>query len=90
MFEKKNASLVLGAANLVALVTPMVQAQMPAIADQNVKAEQIRQASLQSIESTWLKVSASCKARGFNADPAAIKYQKPAAHAQLIYGADHV
>ena len=61
--------VVLGAVNLIVAGGPLVaHAEIP-IVENKQKVETYNAASLKSIEGSWLKVSAACKARGFNASP---------------------
>lgn len=42
-------------------------------------------ASLASIESTWLKIPNSCKAKGFNAEPVAIEHAALSSAVAAVY-----
>lgn len=83
----KNTSthLLLGAAGLLAANSPLLVNQANASLVAEPKMEALNVASLKSIESTWLKVPATCKARAFNAD--AVQLTQKAAHhrIQAIY-----
>ena len=46
---------------------------------------QLNLASLKAIESSWLQVPASCKAKGFNAEPRAIEAEALRADVLAIY-----
>jgi len=86
MIEKKSAGLILGALNLLTIGAPAMAANHVTTATStDAKMEQINVASIQSIESTWLKVAAACKARGYNASPTPVDLKGQATHAQAIY-----
>jgi hypothetical protein len=48
-------------------------------------AGQLNVASLKAIESSWLQVPASCKAKGFNAEPRTIETEALHADVSAIY-----
>lgn len=85
MIEKKSAGVIIGAMNLLAIGAPVLASQNLNVQFQNNKMEQLNIASIKSIESTWLKVPAACKARGFNASPVSLKVKATASHIQSIY-----
>ena len=45
----------------------------------------LNSASLKSIESSWLEISPTCKARGFNASPTSLNLKEAAPTARSIY-----
>ena len=85
MIEKKSASVIIGAMNLLAIGAPMLASQSAYVHSSDKKMEQVNIASIKSIESTWLQVPAACKARGFNASPVSLEVKEMASHIQSIY-----
>lgn len=85
MIEKKSAGVIIGAMNLLAIGAPMLASQNLNVHSLDKKMEQVNIASIKSIESTWLKVPAACKARGFNASPVSLDVKEMASHIQSIY-----
>lgn len=85
MIEKKSASVIIGAMNLLAIGAPMLASQNLNVHFSDKKMEQVNIASIKSIESTWLKVPTACKARGFNASPVSLNVKEIASHIQNIY-----
>ena len=90
MIKKKSASVIIGAMNLLAIGAPMLGRQIQSVHFSDKKMEQVNLASIKSIESTWLKVPAACKARGFNAKPVSLEVKEMEAHIQNIYSLYHV
>tara|TARA_B110001454_G_scaffold181094_1_gene174966 strand:+ start:18890 stop:19147 length:258 start_codon:yes stop_codon:yes gene_type:complete len=77
--------VIMGVANLVVAASPMIaHAQAPAIQHKENVAK-FNVASLKSIEGSWLKVAASCKARGFNASPVELSDTSISSAAAKIY-----
>ncbi len=85
MIEKRSASVIIGAMNLLAIGSPMLASQSLNVHFSDKKMEKVNMASIKSIESTWLKVPAACKARGFHASPVSLEVKKTASHIQNIY-----
>jgi hypothetical protein len=82
--QSKNIQIMMGALNLLALVSPMaVRAGNHSGREQ--KQEQLNATSLKSMESSWLKVPALCKAKGFNANPVSLDSQELSAFAKTAY-----
>ena len=81
MSGNKSAQVLVGALNLLAVASPLVGQAALASTPLDHKIEIMNAASLTSIESTWLRVPAACKARGFNA--AAVRLEAPKASAQV-------
>ena len=48
-------------------------------------AGELNQASLRAIESSWLQIPASCKAKGFNAEPVALNESETRADIVALY-----
>jgi hypothetical protein len=81
--------------NLAALLTLVTGAKAHASApnarEANAQAAKtqtvgtLNQASLRAIESSWLLVPASCKARGFNAEPIALKEPEQRSEILALY-----
>jgi hypothetical protein len=46
----------------------------------------VNTASFKSIESSWLQVPSSCKAKGFNAEPITVTHQPLRPEVAAIYG----
>jgi hypothetical protein len=85
MIEKNSSRILVGAMNLLAVGSPMLASQVSHASPADQKIEKLNVASLRSIESTWLKVPNSCKARGFNASPISVENKAISAHVQNIY-----
>jgi hypothetical protein len=85
MIEKNSARILVGAMNLLAVGSPMLASQVSHAGPADQKIKKLNAASLRSIESTWLKVPNSCKARGFNASPISVKNKAISAQVQNIY-----
>ena len=85
MIGKNCAHVLIGAMNLLVVGSPMLASQVSHAAPADQKIEELNVASLKSIESTWLKVPNSCKARGFNASPVSLENKAISAHIQNIY-----
>lgn len=85
MIEKNSARMLIGAMNLLAVGSPLLVSQVSYAATTNEKIESLNVASLKSIESTWLKVPNTCKARGFNAHPVSLENKEMASHIHNIY-----
>lgn len=94
--QTHSSSRILNVANLVAvgsslLAIPAAHAQpvrRQAVHGNNAHpqtVEKLNVASLKSIESTWLSVPNSCKARGFNADPVSLQVTALKPKLQQIY-----
>lgn len=77
--------LVLGAMSLLAAQGQLLTNTQPAVPAAERKIEALNAASLKSIESSWLEISASCKARGFNADPVSLQQKEARAEIQAVY-----
>ena len=78
--------LLLGALSLMSLnssAAPLTENSFSNMESQ--KAQQLNTVSLSSIESTWLAVPATCKARGFNASPTTLENAEASAPVQAIY-----
>lgn len=84
MFTNK-ARLLMGALNLLAIHSPMLVTTTAQAVANDHQMDQLNQASLKSIESTWLKVPAVCKARAFNASPVALNTSAVNSDIQSIY-----
>ncbi len=85
MIKTNSGKALIGAVNLLTIGTPMLANQSFHGALMDNKMEQVNFASIQSIESTWLKVPLACKARGFNASPMSIENTQVASSIQNIY-----
>jgi hypothetical protein len=85
MNEKKTASVMIGAMNLLAIGAPMLANQTLKVQLVDQKMEQVNSASIKSIESTWLQVPTTCKARAFNASPVSLENKEMALQIQSIY-----
>lgn len=85
MIKNKSVQVLMGAANLLVAVSPMLANQTVHASTVDQKIEKLNATSLKCIESTWLKVTAACKARGFNADPVALVNARASTQAQSIY-----
>ena len=68
MFKNKQIQLFIGALNLFALTSSQVTHALEAPATAK-KQETQNMTSLKSIESSWLKIPAVCKAKNFFASP---------------------
>jgi hypothetical protein len=72
---------------VVASLLPVTQAQSsPDPSQTKVDMTGVNTASLKSIESSWLEVPRSCKAKGFNAEPITITHQPLRSEVAAIYG----
>lgn len=85
MIKNNNARILVGAMNILAVGLPALTTEAYAVAGADTKMESLNSASLKSIEGTWLKVAAACKARGFNADPVALTSTAQSEAVQDIY-----
>ncbi|MEN0060249.1 MAG: hypothetical protein AAGB31_15530 [Bdellovibrio sp.] len=85
MIEKNSMRVLVGAMNLLAVGSPMLTNHLSHAATADQKFEKLNVASLKSIESTWLKVPNTCKARGFNASPVSLENKEISSHIQNIY-----
>lgn len=88
MIEENRARVFIGAMNLLVAGSPMLisqglQAATPSVTSQTT--EELNVTSLQSIESAWLKLPKSCKARGFNASPVSVEHRELSSQIQNIY-----
>ena len=68
MIQTTAARVLVGAVNLLIAASPLAPVQNTQALNLESKTEKLNVASLKSIESSWLKIPAACKARGFNAD----------------------
>lgn len=82
---KSRARVIIGAMNLLAVSSPMLMSQTTHAATTDQEIEMLNVASLKSIESTWLKVPNTCKARAFNANPVPLKNKEIPSHIRNIY-----
>jgi hypothetical protein len=85
MIEKNSARFLIGALNLLAVGSPLLTSQVAHAATIDQKIEKLNVASLNSIESSWLKVPMACKARGFNASPVSLENKEISSYIQNIY-----
>jgi hypothetical protein len=85
MTKQKSAHILIGAMNLLAVASPLLTSQVSKAAIHDQKVEKLNRASLKSLESTWIKVPHSCKARGFNASPVSLQSHTVSSHIQTIY-----
>lgn len=85
MNDSQRLGLILGAMNLVAAGAPIIADQAAAAAAREEKTEVLNTASLQAIESTWLKIPTMCKARHFNADPVPQTRREARPEVQALY-----
>lgn len=86
------SSLTLAGAQLAALLAPFLPAALAhadagLMADKTARTASANASSLQSIESTWLKIPTACKARGFNASPVEVPAESGLAEVMQIYQA---
>ncbi len=77
--------MLVGVLNLLAVGSPMLTSQVSHAANIEEKTQVLNEASLKSIESTWLEVPNTCKARMFNASPVSLDNREVASHIQSIY-----
>jgi hypothetical protein len=84
MSQVSNAKAIMGAMSLLTAATPMIANQSPTVAAHDQKVDQLNMMSLNSMESTWLKVPHLCKARAFHAT-ASSKSEEMAAQVKSIY-----
>ncbi len=68
MIQTTAARVLVGAVNFLIAASPLAPVQNTQALNSESKTEKLNVASLKSIESSWLKIPAACKARGFNAD----------------------
>lgn len=85
MVENNRSRVLFGAMNLLAVSSPLLLSQAAHAATADQKIEKLNVASLESIESTWLKVPMKCKARGFNASPISVENKALGAHIRKLY-----
>jgi len=86
MTKNKMNYLALGALNILTIGLPfMAQAKTAMNLASTEKTELFNQASIKAIASSWLKVPAACKARGFNASPTTLEFKTASLEAQNIY-----
>jgi hypothetical protein len=72
---------------VMASLLPMAQAQAsPEPSQTKMDMNGVNTASLKSIESSWLEVPRSCKAKGFNAEPITVTHQPLRPEIAAIYG----
>lgn len=86
--QKKKVAL--AGLNLLALASTLfnynveVDSKVNSDSKENQVAK-INASTLKSIESTWLRVPMSCKAKGFNAEPTALVGERPSNAALAVY-----
>jgi len=85
MVETKGARLLIGGMNILAASSPLLVSQVSHAGTADQRIEHLNMASLKSIESTWLNVPNSCKARAFNASPVSLGHSEVASEIQNIY-----
>lgn len=90
MKTERHKPVLIGALNILSLISPFQSNNATDAIKSVQKMEQLNIASVKSIESTWLKVPSSCKARGFNAEAKTLKNKEPLAHIQKIYSSYNV
>jgi hypothetical protein len=80
--------------NLAALVAALLPTPTPmspaASSDPTNALAGLNTASLQAIESSWIKVPHTCKAKGFNAEPTPVAPVALSAEVATIYGVETV
>lgn len=85
MIKKASTPVILGALNLLIAGNPLLKNQDPHEFTVEKNIEKLNVASLESIESTWLKIPTVCKARGFNASPISLEVKSMNSQLQNIY-----
>lgn len=83
--KNTSSQLLLGAVSLLAVNGSLLADHAVASSDSESKMTALNVASLKSIESTWLKVPAACKARGMNADATQLTDKDARDSVQAIY-----
>ncbi len=76
MKESQSKSAIIGVMNLLMVSAPALADQRNGFDDHGPEEKQqvaLNAASLKSIESSWLEIPATCKARGFNASPTTLE-----------------
>lgn len=90
MIDKTKANILIGTLNLLAVGASLQPQQATKLAQENTAIQKLNVKSLQAIESTWLKVPNTCKARGFNASPTHLEGSQVSAQVQSIYSSFEV
>lgn len=85
MNKKSSAQLLVGAMNLLTVGGSFFAGHVVQASTTSEKIIQLNQASLKSIEGSWLDVPKVCKARGFNADPIVVEPIDNKSHVESIY-----
>ena len=88
--NKKLSRVLLGVLNLLAISSPFVVSPTAHAAATEKKISQVNTASLKAIESTWLKVPKTCKARGFHAEAVSLENKTVNSQIQKIYSSFNV
>ena len=91
MKESHSKSAFIGAMNLLMVSAPAFADQSSGLENHGPEEKQpqvaLNAASLKSIESSWLEVPATCKARGFNASPITLGEKEAGPAARLVFAA---
>lgn len=85
MKDSYSTRAIIGAMNLFVVTAPATAGENSGQENRVERQVALNATSLKSIESSWLEVPATCKARGFNASPVSPEQKEASTVAKEVY-----